>query len=159
MTDLFERLGLPRRFSVDPAAVEREYLSRSRESHPDYHATADAAGRKTSLDDTATLNEAYVTLTDPFRRAEYLLRLLNGPTDKSQDQAFLMEMMETREQIEEIRAAGGSVEDIERGLRARLASIAAGFEAKFDRTDLAGVRKDLNAAKTLQSLLRDLSPE
>jgi molecular chaperone HscB len=97
MTDLFERLGLPRRFSVDPAAVERAYLARSREIHPDYHATADAAERKASLDDTAALNEAYVTLTDPFRRAEYLMRLLGGPTDKTQDQTFLMEMMETRE--------------------------------------------------------------
>jgi molecular chaperone HscB len=157
--DLFERLGLPRRFSVDPAAVEREYLARSRRTHPDYHAAADAAGQKASLEDTAALNEAYVTLTDPFRRAEYLLRLLNGPTDKTQDQAFLTEMMETRERIEEIRTAGGSVADMDRDLRARLCSIATGFEAKFEKGDLAGVRKDLNASKTVQSLLRDLTPE
>jgi molecular chaperone HscB len=157
--DLFERLGLPRRFSVDPAAVEREYLARSRRTHPDHHAASDAAGQKASLEATAALNEAYVTLTDPFRRAEYLLRLLNGPTDKTQDQAFLMEMMETRERMEEIRAAGESVADMDHDLRARLSSIAAGFDAKFEEGDLAGVRKDLNAAKTLQSLLRDLTPE
>src|SRR5262245_15266467 len=157
--DLFERLGLPRRFSVDPAAVEREYLARSREIHPDYHAAADAAGRKSSLEDTAALNEAYVTLTDPFRRAEYLLRLLNGPADKTQDQSFLMEMMETRERIDEARAGGESLAGFDRDLKALLAALAAGFEAKFAAADLAGVRKDLNAAKTLQSLLRDLSPE
>src|SRR5262245_7102468 len=157
--DLFERLGLPRRVSGDPATVEREYLARSRQSHPDYHAAADSAGRKASLEDTAALNEAYVTLTDPFRRAAYLLQLLGGPTDKTQDQEFLMEMMELRERIEEIRAAGGSLADMERDLSARLSSLAAGFEVKFEMRDLAGVRKDLNAAKTLQSLARDLTPE
>ncbi|HEY2786704.1 MAG TPA: Fe-S protein assembly co-chaperone HscB [Fimbriiglobus sp.] len=157
--DAFERLGLPRRFSVDPVSVEREYLARSRESHPDYHATADAAGRQSSLEDTAALNEAYVTLTDPFRRADYLARLLGGTADKTQDQSFLMEMMETRERIEEIRAAGGSLVEIEGDLRSRLDTIAAGLVAKFEKSDLAGVRKDLNAAKTIQSLLRDLSPD
>ena len=33
----FDRLGLPRRFLVDPAELERAYLERSREVHPDYH--------------------------------------------------------------------------------------------------------------------------
>jgi hypothetical protein len=70
-----------------------------------------------------------------------------------------MEMMETRERIDEARAAGESLDAFELDLKARLAEIAAGFEAKFDLNDLAGVRTDLNAAKTLQSLLRDLSPD
>ncbi len=157
--DLFERLGLPRRFSVDPAAVEREYVARSRESHPDYHASADAAGRQTSLEDTAALNEAYVTLIDPFRRADYLARLLGGVADKTQDQSFLMEMMELREQIDEARAAGRFLDEFEQDLRARLATIASGFDSKFEKANLVGVRKDLNAAKTIQSLLRDLSPD
>lgn len=159
MIDLFERLGLPRRFSVDPAEVEREYLARSRESHPDYHAGADSAGRKASLEDTAALNEAYVTLTDTFRRAEYLLKLLGGPTDKTQNQSFLMEMMDLREGIEEARASGGRLDGFDRDLRARLATIAEGFASKFDTGNLKGVRMDLNAAKTIQSLLRDLSSD
>ena len=33
----FDRLGLPRRFALDGAAVERQYLARSRAVHPDYH--------------------------------------------------------------------------------------------------------------------------
>ena len=38
MADLthFERLGLPRRFRLDPAELERNYLAKSREVHPDF---------------------------------------------------------------------------------------------------------------------------
>ena len=32
----FERLGLPRRFRFDAAALERNYLQRSRQVHPDF---------------------------------------------------------------------------------------------------------------------------
>ena len=32
----FERLGLPRRFRLDAAELERNYLARSREVHPDF---------------------------------------------------------------------------------------------------------------------------
>ena len=35
MTDYFELLGLPRRFAVDLAELERRYLELSREVHPD----------------------------------------------------------------------------------------------------------------------------
>lgn len=171
MTDYFERLGLPRRFSVDPDAVEREYLARSRELHPDFHQTGAAAEQRASLELTAALNEAYVTLRDPFRRADYLLRLLGGPTaqqEKNLDQAFLMEMMDLRERIEEARASRQGLDAIEADLTDRLAGIANQLAARFvliegqpdsapARADeLVRVRRLLNAAKTMQSLLRDL---
>ena len=51
----------------------------------------------------AELNEAYTTLTDPFKRISHLLALAGGPAageDKTQDQAFLMEMMDYRERLD-----------------------------------------------------------
>src|SRR6187200_574242 len=101
MMDHFERLGLPRRFSVDAVALEREYLARSRLVHPDLHAAMNAEATEQS----ALLNTAYQTLSDPFKRAEYYLSLHGGPTardEKGQDQAFLFEMMELREQLESL---------------------------------------------------------
>jgi molecular chaperone HscB len=165
--DYFERLGLPRRFSVDPAAVEREYLARSRQLHPDFHQTGAAAEQRASLELTAALNEAYVTLRDPFRRADYLLKLLGGPTaqeEKNLDQAFLMEMMDLRERIEGAKAARQGLDAIEADLLARLDATAgeigdtySRFEGQPDKSpELVRVRQLLNAAKTIQSLLRDL---
>lgn len=167
----FERLGLPGRFSVDPAEVERAYLARARAAHPDFHGLAGAGRQRASMEETAALNEAYLTLTDPFRRAEYLLALLGGPSataEKNLDQSFLMEMMDLRERIEEARVSSDGVTGIEADLNARLAEVVRQVSDQFvaveqlpaddpDRsTRLVQVRKLLNAAKTVRSLLRDL---
>jgi molecular chaperone HscB len=173
MMDHFERLGLPRRFSVDPAAVEREYLARSRAVHPDFHQLGTAAEQRASLELTAALNEAYLTLKEPFRRAEYLLGLLGGPSaqeEKNLDQAFLLEMMELRERIEEARAAhdAAATAAIEAELTALQAERLAEAASLFERAEvlpgddparrpiLVQIRRLLNAVKTIRSLLRDL---
>jgi molecular chaperone HscB len=174
MPDHFERLGLPRRFSVDPAAVERAYLERSRAAHPDFHATAAPAEQRASLERTAALNEAYLAVRDPFRRAEYLLTLLGGPSAHSAkhlDQAFLIEMMDIRERIEEAGTGGpcgAAREAIRDELRAKDDDLLAGVGAAFARLEglagdsleraelLTAIRRQLNAAKTIRSLIRDL---
>jgi molecular chaperone HscB len=175
MTDHFERLGLPRRFSVDPVAVEREYLARSRQVHPDFHHTGTAAEQRASLELSAALNEAYLAIKDPYRRAEYLLGLLGGPSareEKNLDQAFLAEMLDLRERIEEAKASAdpaalAAIEDELVGMRDERMRAVAG---QFDRYDglppdhpdrpkiLTDIRRGLNAVKTVQSLLRDVQP-
>ena len=176
MNDHFERLGLPRRFSVDLAAIEREYLARSRQSHPDFHHGSTLAEQHASLQSSAGLNEAYLTLKDPYRRAEYLLQLLGGPSaraEKNLDQGFLMEMMDLREQIEEAQATKNQPElsRIETDLLARestkmqqVATLFEKAEANANSPDtlpntLKAVRHSLNAIKTIQSLVRDLNLE
>src|SRR5438067_12653923 len=101
----FERLGLPRRFRLDAAALEANCLARSQEGHPDFTGNDPA-----SLHTSAALNEAYTTLRDPFRRAEYLLRLAGGPSAADVTQmpaAFLEEMLELRMRIEEVKEVRG----------------------------------------------------
>ena len=154
MTDHYERLGLPRRFSIDPAALEAAYLTHSRAVHPDFH---HGGGLVAAEAESAEVNEAYSTLRDPFRRAEHLLALLGGPTAadvKDIPPAFLMEMMDLREAVERANAAGKAKHeaDAKKGLDV----IFAGLVPLFDRGDFVGVRKELNAAKYLKGLLRDL---
>lgn len=163
MQDHFARLGLPRRFSVDAAALEAAYLAKSREAHPDFHALGTAAERQSSLRDTAAVNEAYLVLKDQFRRADYLLGLLGGPTaaqQKDMPQAFLMEMMDLREQLETVTRAGdeAKIAAMEAALGKRLTGFFATVGRHFD-TDpvpLAAIRHELNAAKVVKGLLRDL---
>jgi molecular chaperone HscB len=178
MPDHFARLGLPRRFGLDPAEVERQYLARSRAVHPDYHAAGSSADLAASLDVSAALNEAYTTLRDPFTRAEYLLGLEGGPSAAEHNQmapAFLAEMLESRERVEEARAArtpcpaGLSELAAEFGGRydSLLADAAGGF-AKLDELPpddpqrpavRAGIRAALNAAKYVRGLIRDLDAD
>lgn len=163
MQDHFARLGLPRRFSVDPVALESAYLAASRQAHPDFHALGTAAEQDASLRDTAAVNEAYLTLTDPFRRADYLLGLLGGPTagqQKDMPQAFLMEMMDLREQIETAKQSGdeAQLDTLEAALGKRYDALFVGVGKMFDTNPppLPAIRRELNAAKTLRGLLRDL---
>ena len=100
------------------------------------------------------------------------MQLLGGPTvqaEKNLDQAFLMEMMERREQIEDAQSTGNTQElsALETELLTRqstqLDHIAGQF-AKWESTPdpnpgLVAIRRSLNAVKTIQSLLRDLNPD
>ena len=171
----FELLGLPRRFALDPRAVEDSYLRRSREVHPDYHQLGTASEQRASLEMTAALNEAYATLREPFRRAEYLLALEGGPSAaeyREMTPDFLEEMLDLRMQIEELREAGEKtspeLDALGRQLQDRRQRLAGDLAARFAACEalLAGddrrppllrqVRAILNAARYLQGLLRDL---
>jgi molecular chaperone HscB len=172
MTDHFSRLGLPRRFSLDPAELERQYLARSRAIHPDYHLGGAAANLAASLELSAALNEAYTTLRDPFSRADYLLALEGGPTAAEQKQmppAFLAEMLEAREQIEEARTANNActsrIAELQHEFTTRYDGLIADIGDRFgklaaypDRQKaLANIRSLLNAAKYVRGLIRDLN--
>jgi DnaJ-domain-containing protein 1 len=99
--DPFTTLGLPPRFDLGPAEVERAYLARVAAAHPDMRAGAD--------DSSADLNRARRELKDPESRASALLSLLGGPAkedDKSLPPGLLMEMMEAREELAAAVSAG-----------------------------------------------------
>lgn len=167
--DHFERLGLPRRFSLDAAELERAYLARSRAVHPDYHVAGADAELAASLEASAALNEAYNTLRDAFTRAEYLLTLEGGPAASEHKQlppAFLAEMMEAREEVERVRGKPGEVTRLDATFTTRydkiMADVAAAFGAlatatATDRDTVArAIRTNLSAAKYVRGLLRDL---
>jgi len=117
--DHFARLGLERAWALDRDALEDAYLARSRQVHPDRHATADAATRRAALEHSSAVNEAYATLRDPVRRAEYLVKLGGIDLDSSDpetgaphpNQAFLIEMIERRDRLEEVAEAGDDALD------------------------------------------------
>jgi molecular chaperone HscB len=163
--DHFERLGLPRRFSLDDAEIERHYLARSREVHPDFFQLGGGLEQRASLELSAALNEAYVALRDPFRRAEYLLQLEGGPSPsemKEMPAVFLEEMLELRMEIEEIKQKPDSpaFAVIEQQLAKRrdqlIKQIGDLFDPEVGADRLKEIRRLLNAAKYVQGLIRDL---
>jgi molecular chaperone HscB len=170
----FERLGLPKRFALDAQQVEREYLARSRDAHPDFHRLASNEEQQVSLQQSAALNEAYATLREPFRRAEYLLQLEGGPSaaeHKEMTPEFLEEMLDLRMEIEELRESGGrestAIAEMEQQLIKRRDKLIDDLACRFDKLESEGTNRDLlvqirqtlNAAKYIQGLLRDLRAE
>ena len=109
----FELFGLPVRYAIDPAALERAYRELQRTVHPDRHASAGDAERRLALQAAARVNEAYQALGDPVERARYLLTLRGidafDETDTSLDPAFLERQLERREQASEASEAGDTL--------------------------------------------------
>jgi molecular chaperone HscB len=113
--DYFRVLGLPRAFAFDVAGAEQSYKALTKVLHPDRYARADARARRASLERSVQLNEAWQTLKDPVRRAEYLLSLhgidvgeMSGVGRSGQygdhvtlpvPQVLLMEVLELREAL------------------------------------------------------------
>lgn len=101
----FELFGLPVRYRVDAAALERAYRTLQSDVHPDRHAGAVDAQKRLALQSSARVNEAYRTLRDPVARAEYLLQLrgvdATSETDSQLAVDFLTRQLERREAAEE----------------------------------------------------------
>lgn len=137
----FEVLGLEPRFDLDLGEAEASYKRLSRQVHPDRFATADPRARRASLARTVQLNDAWRTLRDPVRRAEYLLEragiVLGGDDSKRENDgaqkeetrkvvaspAFLMDVLELHEELKDARRRGDT---------ATVAALSATMQARAD---------------------------
>src|SRR5690606_27651300 len=123
------------------------YLERSRRYHPDRHVGADSATRRASVEHSSALNQAYRTLRDPVERAEYLVKLGGTDLDSSDpksgaphpDQAFLIEMIERRERLEELDGAGeDALDSLRDEVEDELDKVFAGAVAALASADVRG---------------------
>ncbi|HET6924080.1 MAG TPA: Fe-S protein assembly co-chaperone HscB [Anaeromyxobacteraceae bacterium] len=153
--DHFAAMGLPRRFGLDPAALERRYKDLSRQLHPDRFARADPRERLISLDRSTRLNDAWRTLRDERSRAEYLLRLRGidpaGEGRAAPDPEFLEAQLEVREALAEARARGDDAtrRRIAREGRERLAGLLAEVAALFGEAEAGGPDRAADIARRL----------
>lgn len=120
----FEVLEIPRSFFPDEALMRKKFLELSRSYHPDFFVKKSEEEQEKALQMSALLNKAYRTLGKKDERIGYLLRLegVIGEEEKmGADPAFLMEMMEVNEELEEIgrgddaavAAMGKKLDDLE----------------------------------------------
>jgi molecular chaperone HscB len=105
----FELFGLSRSFVVDRGQLDSRYRELQRATHPDRFANAGGQERRLSVQQAARVNEAYQVLKDPLARGRYLLELggyeFSNQHHTTSDAAFLMEQMELREALGEVRSA------------------------------------------------------
>jgi molecular chaperone HscB len=105
--DPFEALGVEPTFSLDLGFLEQRHRDLSRALHPDRHAASGAAERRMALGRAIEVNEAFRALKDPVRRAEALLARRGVASGEGKEPpaspALLMEVMERREALAEIR--------------------------------------------------------
>ncbi len=100
---------MPRSFDMDLGVLDSRYRELQRSVHPDRFASAGEAERRLSMQQATTINEGYQTLKDPLKRGRYLLELsgynLGDEPHTTRDTVFLMEQMELREALAEVRGS------------------------------------------------------
>lgn len=105
----FELFGLPQRFAVDRQLLDARFRELQRTVHPDRFVNATDVERRLSAQQATRINEGYQVLKDPLLRGRYLLELAgieHGDQRRTtRDARFLMEQMELREALSEVREA------------------------------------------------------
>jgi molecular chaperone HscB len=128
----FDVFDLPKILNLDLNALEKSFHELSRRYHPDYFATAAPEEKGRALRMTALLNDAYRTLRRPIERVEYLTNIEGFKPDGSRvPKAFLMEVFEINEQIEDIRGGGATEAQID-SIRGAIRKKSSQFEAELD---------------------------
>ena len=140
----FERLGVADSFAQDQDELLKMHRQEQRRFHPDRFVAKGDTERRLSLEHATALNDAYRILKDPCARAEYMLKLrgcdvTNDDKQVSLSPMFLMEVMELREVIDELRGSDTHVErgQIERDVALKYEAILAELGEGLDGGDRA----------------------
>src|ERR1035438_5474544 len=105
----YDVLGLAPKLSLDADDLKKRFYEHSREWHPDRFARRGPDEQKKALDTTAMLNDAFRTLRDPVKRAEYFLEQRGLGPAKTPPAELLEEVFELNMALEELRGGDSSV--------------------------------------------------
>jgi molecular chaperone HscB len=161
--DYFALFGLPRRFGIDEAALDRAWHALQAEVHPDRYADRPDGERRVAMQGALRVNEAYSTLKKPLPRAQYLLELDGLGRDAVANNAmapeFLVEQMEWREAVAEARAVGDvdALEQLAQRLRAHAGEVTALLASQLDeRRELEAAADTVRRLMFLDKLRREI---
>jgi molecular chaperone HscB len=177
VTDYYAVLGISRGLSLSVDDLQQRYYALSRELHPDRFMQKPEVERQRALDMSSALNDAYRTLKDPIKRAQYLLTLegfdIGEQRSKDVPPELLEEVFELNMALEEMRGGDHSarpqLEQAEKNFTnmlgetdQQLQSLFAQYEVSQSRDVLSQIRNVLNRRKYIQNLVseveRTLSP-
>ncbi len=139
----FAFFGLPERFAIDRAGLDRAYRDVQMQVHPDRFARAGATEQRVALQWATKANEAYRVLREPLSRAVYLctLRGIDAADERDTRMAgpFLMQQLEWREALDAAREVAdvAAIAGLRGELDAVRARLQAEAEAAFDADDTA----------------------
>lgn len=112
MQNHFDLFNLPAKFALDQGALDAAYRDVQGQVHPDKFVNATDAEKRVAMQWATRANEAYQTLRNPQKRAQYLCEQngvdLRTESNTAMPMDFLMQQMEWREALGEARAGKDS---------------------------------------------------
>lgn len=173
-SDYYELLGLERKLNLSQDELQRRYYELSRQFHPDRFMRKSEAERQDALDASSALNDAYRTLKEPVRRAEYVLKQhgfdIGEQRSKDVPPELLEEVFELNMALEEMRSGDESARPQLESARANFTSMLTdvdreleklfqAYDASNDTEQLSRMRGVLNRRRYIQNLVRDVEKE
>lgn len=171
MTDYYELLGIPRSLDLSLDELQKRYYELSRQLHPDRFMQKPEAEQQRALDLSSALNDAYRTLKDRVKRAQYMLSLegfdIGEQRSKDVPPELLEEVFELNMALEEMRSGDDSarpqLEAAEKTFTGMLAGVDEQLEALFEKYDqsrnrdvLTEIRGVLNRRKYILNLVGEV---
>ena len=171
MTDYYQLLGISRSLNVSLDELQKRYYELSRQLHPDRFMQKPRAEQQRALDMSSALNDAYRTLKDPVKRAQYLLSQegfdVGEQRSKDVPSELLEEVFELNMALEEMRSGDDSarpqLEAAEKNFTNMLADVDQQLESLFEKYDqfqsrdvLTEIRGVLNRRKYILNLVAEV---
>ncbi|VDK43342.1 unnamed protein product [Anisakis simplex] len=105
--NFFDYLGVRASFDVDTSLIKKHFLQLQSQIHPDKFTRCSMKEKEISEFCSSYLNDAYQTLTEPLRRAKYLLELkgqsCNAEETTTSNGDFMLLMMELNEEADSLQ--------------------------------------------------------
>jgi len=162
MQNHFELFQLPLQFAVDTSALDSAYREVQGRVHPDKFVSASDAEKRVAMQWATRANEAYQTLKNPQKRAQYLCELhgvdLQTESNTAMPMAFLMQQMEWREELGDARGARdmAALEGLDRQLRQERKAQLAAIEQQIDASDYVQAAQGVRALMFIEKLKQEI---
>lgn len=144
----FDIFSLDVSTSPDLHRLKEKNRELQQQVHPDRFANGSEAEKREAMQITSLINQAFETIKDPVSRLQYMLMLksvdMSSETDTSMDGAFLMEQMELREEIADVRSQSDPLEILDTmtsDLKIKSADLTDSFESSYKQDELDECRE------------------
>ncbi len=161
--NFFDLFHMPVRYEMDIDQLQQEYRSLAQAVHPDKYASAGDQERRISMQQTSWINKAYQTLKNPVERAAYLLQMknidINLENETTMDAAFLMQQMELRELLEDVRTQADPLATLDtelKNVKAGMQELASGFSEAYQADRLEDAREALRKMQFMQKAHKEI---
>lgn len=159
--DYFQLFGLEAKFDVDTELLKQRYREFQKLTHPDRFVNGSESQRVTALRQAGYVNDAYQTLLSPIARAKYMLKLrgrdLANDTSTIADSAFLIEQMELREALADVRHAKNPRHELQASLstiQRRINEIESQLRHDFAQNDAGALSQLATSVKKYQFFVK-----
>lgn len=170
--DYYRVMGLEPKLQLDSNELQQIFYRRSRELHPDRFARAAADVQKAALEESSLLNDAYRTLREPVKRAEYFLKNhgfdIGTQSTKDVPPELLEQVFEMNMALEEWKSGDVSArpqleqaqrefDQIRQELDGELEALFAAHDRSPEEATRKAMRALLNKRRYIENLLRDVN--